>query len=62
MDVSPTETDGLALGFPEAAQWNYGNMGNLSHRTTLEDLQMDSNMVNILFLKHLQNISKLFYS
>lgn len=39
--VSRTEAPDL-LGFPQAAQWNYGN---ISHHIPLENLQMDSNMV-----------------
>lgn len=40
----PTEGPPL-LGFPQAAQWNYGN---ISHHIPLESLQMDSNMAWLL--------------
>lgn len=44
METAQTDSP-ILLGFPQAAQWNYGN---ISHHTPLENLQMDSNMAWLL--------------
>lgn len=43
MDTSSRTDSPDILGFPQAAQWNYAN---ISHHIPLENLTMDSNMVN----------------